>query len=607
MRQTVSAIMGIAILAISYCVGGPVDAASPYAIALPANQAPPPASERAYFLLSPEDARLYKQIFSAQKGGDLAAADEAIVQLEDRRLLGHVLEQRYLHPTAYITAMNELVMWMKAYGDHPGAAKIYKLAQKKAKATGWKQAIPKPHTMKKIKSRLEPTMITAQPYHVQKGKGFYNKAFENKVIGQINRGQREDAVDAVFSGEKEGRIQAEQVDYLKSRIAAAYLYQGHVTMAHELAIQAFERSGSQVPLAGWVYGLTTWYNGNYKAATQGFESAAVSMYNSGWMRAASAFWAARSHQANGQPDQARRWLDKAQRYPRTFYGLLATFAARGEYSFDWEMPRLTREMVREMAGEASAMRALALMDAGRYHAAEQEFLYTQSPSPLVRHGMMALAQNYNMAELSMRLGGRVKSPKGGVFDAALYPNLKWRDMKPAYVGGDIDGDLIHAIIRQESLFNPFAHSKSGARGLMQLMPSTARYVADQKKIPFQGKKALGRPDYNIQLGQHYLQMLLDNPAVKGDVAALLIAYNAGPGNLKKWKKLWHDVRDPLLFIELIPSSETRTYVERVLANYWMYRIKNNRGMDVAMPLLQGEKLRYSLLTEDLPFALARSR
>ena len=150
----------------------------------------------------------------------------------------------------------------------------------------------------------------------------------------------------------------------------------------------------------------------------------------------------------------------------------------------------------------------------------------------------------------------------------------------------IDPALVHAIIRQESRFNPKARSKRGARGLMQIMPKTAHYVSTSQKLD------LNNPRQNLKIGQHYLQYLLDSKIVDGDLIMLLSAYNGGPGNLKKWRKRWGHIEDPLLFVELIPSGQTRNYVEHVMTNYWMYAINLGRTPESMESLTQGRFPQY---------------
>ena len=561
--------------------------------------------DRPNLLLSDQDAELYRRIFEAQKQGNMDAADLAIDQLKDKRLLGHVLYQRYLHPTAYTSSFAELSAWLDYYADHPGAEKIYSLALKKAPSAHEKDKLRKPAARKKIRTRAEPTMVFAQPYKKGAQASGYSQKFENEILGLIRKNKKGSAIDRLFKADKGGAVPAYQVDYLKSRVAEDYLYDGRIKMAYELAAQAYNRSGDKVPLAGWVYGLSTWYNGNYAAAAQGFKSAAISDYASGWLQAAASFWAARAYERIGHSYESNLWLTKAQEHPRTFYGLLALQAAGKTPSLNWSTPPLTREMVRAMAHSRATMRALALMDIGRYDWAEQEFLYVDTKDDSVRRAMLAFAQSYDMPELSLRLGSNVRAPKGHFYDAALYPAI---DLSGVETGAkDVDSDLLHAIVRQESNFNPYALSRSGAVGMMQIMPDTARYVANRYDLVLGSTKTLLLPSYNLKFGQYYIHDLLGNGIVKDDVVSALIAYNAGPGNLKKWRAVWPDVKDPLLFIELLPVAETRKYVERVLANYWIYRVKHKRGWDQLAPLVAGNSLTYAQITQDLPYKLAQSQ
>ena len=129
----------------------------------------------------------------------------------------------------------------------------------------------------------------------------------------------------------------------------------------------------------------------------------------------------------------------------------------------------------------------------------------------------------------------------------------------------VDRALIYAFMRQESEFNTHATSTAGARGLMQLMPATASYVAGNRQLSGGGRDALYDPRYNVSLGQRYLEHLLNLDGVDGDLILLAAAYNGGPGNLARWQRRMEHKDDPLLFIASVPSRETRNFIEKVLA------------------------------------------
>ena len=154
-------------------------------------------------------------------------------------------------------------------------------------------------------------------------------------------------------------------------------------------------------------------------------------------------------------------------------------------------------------------------------------------------------------------------------------------------------ELIKSIVKQESKFNPHAQSPSGATGLMQILPSTASYVTGDESLKTpQGHIKLQDPAYNLRVGQKYLKTLLHDKNVQGNLLYLLIAYNAGPGNLAKWKRNLKDVDDGLLFIESIPSSETRAYIERVLTYYWLEMLQNQKFSTSLDALAAGQAPMY---------------
>jgi soluble lytic murein transglycosylase-like protein len=111
------------------------------------------------------------------------------------------------------------------------------------------------------------------------------------------------------------------------------------------------------------------------------------------------------------------------------------------------------------------------------------------------------------------------------------------------------------------------------------MPDTAAFIARDGKISGGTQNRLYEPDINLMLGQRYIDILMRDPAVDGDLFRMVVAWNAGPGSLGKWMKSVKHNNDPLLFIESVPSPETRNFVERVLTNYWVYRERFNQPIN----------------------------
>lgn len=177
---------------------------------------------------------------------------------------------------------------------------------------------------------------------------------------------------------------------------------------------------------------------------------------------------------------------------------------------------------------------------------------------------------------------------GRMLDYARYPIPAWQPQD----GFTVDPALLYALMRQESGFRSSAtNGGSGALGLMQLMPRTARMMKDSlaaTSISLASEDDMADPVTNITLGQGYVRHLLENGLVQGNLIYMLTAYNAGPGRLAEWKAAIDYRGDPLLFIESIPSRETRVFIERVLANMWIYRIRFNQSTPSLDALAAGE-------------------
>lgn len=168
----------------------------------------------------------------------------------------------------------------------------------------------------------------------------------------------------------------------------------------------------------------------------------------------------------------------------------------------------------------------------------------------------------------------------------------------------IDPALVNAIIRLESGYNNAATSERGAVGLMQIMPETARYIAKKQGYAKEITHAsLRNPATNLKVGQDYLKYLLKNKFVNGDMLSLLLAYNAGPGNLQKWKE--RAPSDDMLFlIETVPLEETRNYAERVMAEYWMNRIRDGQSAEGIAEISLGKPAIYKAADRFAAYATA---
>jgi soluble lytic murein transglycosylase-like protein len=236
---------------------------------------------------------------------------------------------------------------------------------------------------------------------------------------------------------------------------------------------------------------------------------------------------------------------------------------------DWKVPELDRRKADVLRGDRTGKRALALLQLGATTAAERE-LYGGSidADPKYVEAVLSLAEKASMPGLSVRVGNANWDQRHKIagYDGAMYPVPPWQPTG----GFTVDRALVYGFMRQESAFNPKARSYVGAMGLMQLMPGTARLVAT-RYIPDQGGGNPYEPSTNVALGQAYIAQLLSD--ADNNLVRTTAGYNGGPGNVMKWDSTLNAAQDPLLYIASIPLHETRDFVQRVLANYWLYQVR----------------------------------
>ena len=546
-------------------------------------------------VLSGIDADLYLKIFEAQKKGQWKHADKLVKNLSNKLLLGHVKAQRFLHPTKYRSRYKELKDWLNIYSDHPQAVRIYKLALRR-KPKNWRM----PKVPQRLKTKVKARAPLANGIRI-KGKKLTRsdrlkaKHVQRSVRRSLRRGHTLATKRTLQTRNARRYLSDGQYDQLTARLGFAYFTDGLDKWALKWAVKAAERSGKLVPEAHWTAGLASWRLGRKDAAAHHFEHAARSSSSATWFQSAAAFWAARANLVNQQPEKVNDWLERASIYPRTFYGLLARHILGKPVDFRWTPPPLHSANIKELSNQPRGKRGMALLQIGNTYLAEREFkeLARSADDPLAKI-ILALAAQQNMASLAVRLDSRLY-PRGGGYDGAAYPI-------PAWVPADgflVDRALIYALIRQESRFNPNAKSRAGARGLMQLMPRTARFVARAKGIKYQSWRKLYQPKINLTIGQRYIEMLLKNPMIKGDLFLMAAAWNGGPGNLNKWRKRSNHLNDPLFLIESLPSRETRNFIERVLANLWIYRHRLNQETPSLDAIAAGKRPVYTALGDNV--------
>lgn len=519
-------------------------------------------------VLSTEDRALYAEIFDLQEDARWREADAKIAALKDPLLIGYVKKQRFLHPTAYRSTFSELKEWMAYYGDHPDADEIFALARKKQPRGATPALAPLPR-----KWRTEP----ASPLHPDLERDYSNTSrplltqIEGRVRFLAKREQASDALKEIERHLARGAITERQFDRMRSWIAASLYYQGYQARAQEIADAVSERNGDSAVLAYWISGLIHFRNGDMAKAHERFSAMARVPEQDAALRSAAGFWAARTALADGHFADVTPLLEIAADFPFTFYGQLALAQLGRNYDYNWSPPKVTPEgFARLIEKEPAARRAIALIEIGKEAEGDLEFRWINGRiESALATDLLAVEAAFNLpaAQLDLAL-----YHDGRAFESGLFPI-------PAYEpenGFTADPALIYALMRQESKFKVEATSRVGARGLMQLMPKTASYVAKDRSLQRgSGRDRLYDPAVNLAIGQEYVNHLISTTA-GGDLFDMALAYNGGPGNLRRWKREV-GVEDPLLFIESIPNPESRDFVERVLTNFWVYRQRLGRN------------------------------
>ncbi|MEM8988570.1 MAG: lytic transglycosylase domain-containing protein [Pseudomonadota bacterium] len=549
---------------------GAADAPSTAAQAEAPLETPFAPADPLHFLkpLSADDTALYQEIFAVQETGKWKTADALIKRLENDVLMGYVKYQRYMHPTAYRSRYNELKNWMGRYADHPDAYKIYKLAvSRRPKGAGYPKRAERRKWRPTERTERHPDLEKA--YKTSSSRLRRVRNAEAYVRRLLRKNRPTAALNYIDSPKVRRHLADVQYDRIRSWIAASYFFNNVDPKAYRVAVDVADRNGEAVPYAAWVAGLTAWRQGDIAAAARYFELQTQSDYQNGWMKAAGGFWAARAHLAASAPHKVAPALEIAAEHPFTFYGQLALAQLGRDFDYQWAAPNLNEAEFKTLAKlQPRVMRAAALVQVGRIDRADEEMRRAYGAlEPKHDEALLAVASGLNLpaAQIDIALGHDEAAFHGG-----LYPIP---DYAPEN-GFKVDRALIYAFMRQESKFKPNATSRVGARGLMQVMPRTASYIAKDRTLHYRSNRnKLYNPAFNLKLGQKYVQYLLDEGGADGDLFKLTIAYNGGPGNLRRWTAKMPVKDDPLLFIESIPNTESRDFVERVATNLWVYRAR----------------------------------
>ncbi|WP_051257278.1 lytic transglycosylase domain-containing protein [Brevundimonas aveniformis] len=486
--------------------------------------------------LNEADEASYRSAFQDVRRGEFASALDRASHLSDRLLLGQ-LQFEILFHRDYAASFGELSAWLTEYADLADAPRVYTLAMRR---------IPPGEA----EPRLPPGLAASRAYQASVGMGEFR---EREARHQLNDGFIQRAWEV-------GQIQG---DY-------------------------------------WVAGMAAYRLGRYADAFEAFERVAIDPSESGWIRAGAGYWAARSLTQDRRPQQATDYLRLAARWPTTFYGQIAMRQLGAEpliLNAPWITPGPNTVVYgAPEVDEAAAAAFVSSNPAARRVAALAQIGRTEDAIEELRLGTFNAAtsdERLQWAILGESLAYRLGLERTSQIDAADYP---MPDLQPQG-GFSLPRGLVYAIARKESRFNPQARSGAGAYGIMQVMPATAAELS--ANVAFRREPTLlFDPAINMRLGQAYVERVMAMDAIQGDLLRAIVAYNGGPRPVIEARRALGADADSLLIIENIPVSQSRQYVEEVVAAYWVYQRLLGGRMDTLDAAAQGMPVIHVALDRD---------
>ena len=507
--------------------------------------------------LPPSDANRIRRIFELQSAGDPAALDEAAA-LTNTLLTGSILADRLLRAGAQAGA-EPLVSWLSHYDDLPDAPAIHALLLQHLPRGTAAPAAPAPV--------LSPGAVLTAPEDLDltARELVRNPSLDRTVLEDARAGHADRAVRLIARTPGLDRLYGA---VLRAEVAQVLFTQGRDTEALALAEAAHRQARGAIGLAPYVAGLAAWRLDQPEAARSYFAASYRAPLSSLSRRSGAAFWAARSELRSHNLAGYAPWMQRAAENPGAFYGLIA----RRALGLGIGTPRRYRAGVlgtadlEAISATPGGMRAFALLQVGQRERAEAELRRLWAVTrdqPGFTRSILLIAEAANLPDLAGQLAPLVQTVGEGA--AIRLPPARFRPTG----GFRIDPALMYGLARLESNFDPAAVSRAGARGLMQIMPITLEQVL-KDGAPGPRRVKLHDPATNLDLGQRYLIQLARFDSVGGDLIRLLASYNSGPGSFVRWSGTIKHMGDPLLFIESVPTDETRAYIPRALALTWLY-------------------------------------
>ena len=356
-------------------------------------------------------------------------------------------------------------------------------------------------------------------------------------------------------------------------ISRSLIYKKKYELAYKISSRHALTDGPEYAAAEWMSGwIALSFLDDPLLAKEHFEN----FYNNvGYPISTSrgAYWLAKTYQKLGKQDLANEWFEKAANFLTTYYGQLAFMEIHPNKTFELSKDKEVSKDYRDYFFKKELVKTIYLLDEldeDKYSKHILRHLANDDVDNGSEILAAELATNIDRFDFAIQIA-KIASYEKRFHNKFNYPIIS----TPNYINGRKipETAFILSIIRQESEFDLRANSHAGAKGLMQLMPYTAKVVAKQANLPYSKSRLTRDAEYNINLGSHYIAGLILE--YDGAYPFAIAAYNAGPKRVRYWKKINKNPQKKQInyvdWIELIKFKETRNYVQRVLENYNVYR------------------------------------
>ena len=522
-------------------------------------------------VLSADDRAYYTELFAAIDRSDWTRVQAMFTARPDGPLHQVARAECYLAGTSPRIEGDTLSQWLATGTVLPQAEQIEALAQRRGAVSV--PALPQPQGFAQIPA----TPKRVRPRDTADGT---MPSAVSRAIGSRIRDDDPAGAKALLDG-IDTQLSAQARAEWRAKVAWSFYIENDDANAYALAQTAGDGQGPWVAEGWWTAGLAAWRLDDCTGAAEAFARTAQLSENAE-LTAAAHYWNSRALVRCRQPERAAAALRLAAARDETLYGMMAAEALGLKLPESHASPDFTQADWQALRDNPNVRTVAALSEIGRDGLADEVLRHqARIVDPALYQPLSRMARDMGLP--STQLWMSYNAPYGGRPEPATrFPTPKWTPVN----GWRVDPALVYAHALQESVFRTTATSQTGARGLMQIMPAAAVDNAAAVGAPATAA-SLNRPEVNLAFGQQHMLLLRDSSGTQGLLPKVMAAYNAGLVPITRWNTEIHDRGDPLLWIESVPYWETRSYVNIVMRNYWMYERQAGGPSESRIALVQG--------------------